>query len=296
MRLLILFMAFFGLVAQGAQTREEFEAQLHYQQGDVVLKDGLATIHVPPEFRYLKPDQADLILVQAWGNPPGTKTLGMLFPADVSPLTSEGWGVVITYQEDGYVKDADAEKIDYNDLLQKMKKESVEDNAERKKQGYQQIDLVGWAEPPRYDPPNHKLYWAKELKVEGAKENTLNYNIRVLGRRGVLVLNAIAGMKQLPEITEKMQKVITFVDFNEGHRYAEFKPGVDRIAAYGIAGLIAGTVAAKTGLFKYLIGILIAAKKAVVAGVIAIGAFFKKLFGRKTERQQDSGVKRGGGL
>jgi hypothetical protein len=31
-------------------------------------------------------------------------------------------------------------------------------------------------------------------------DHTLNYNIRILGRRGVLVLNAVSGMKQLDAI------------------------------------------------------------------------------------------------
>ena len=29
------------------------------------------------------------------------------------------------------------------------------------------MELVGWAAPPRYDKATHKLYWAKELKVDG---------------------------------------------------------------------------------------------------------------------------------
>ncbi len=275
------FFAISGVAEEKQLSKEEFEAKLHYQRGRITLKGGLATLDVPPEFRYLSPDEANMILVQAWGNPPGGETLGMLFPTDISPLSQEGWGVVITFQDDGYVKDNDAESINYDELLQKMKASSAEDNEERKKQGYPTLELVGWAEPPSYDKGTHKLYWAKELKTDNQLENTLNYNVRVLGRRGVLVLNAVATMDQLPDIKEKMQKVIAFVDFNEGHRYAEYKPGVDKIAAYGIAGLIAGTIAAKTGLFKYLLGILIAAKKLVIAGCIAIAAFFKRMFGRK---------------
>src|SRR5437867_3971291 len=81
-------------------TREEFEAKLTYKRGQIVLKDGLATLNVPDSFRYLDSKQADLILVNAWGNPPGNKTLGMLFPSDISPLSRNGWGVVITYDED----------------------------------------------------------------------------------------------------------------------------------------------------------------------------------------------------
>jgi uncharacterized membrane-anchored protein len=144
--------------------------------------------------------------------------------------------------------------------------------------------LIGWAEPPRYDQAAHKLYWAKELSVVGASEHTLNYDIRALGRRGVLSLNAVASMSQLQAIEREMREVLTFVEFNEGHRYGDYVAGVDKIAAYGIGALIAGKLAAKAGLFKLLL--LFAAKfwKLLAVAAAAVGAVVKKLLsGRKKE-------------
>ena len=63
--------------------RQEIASKLKFQQGVITLKDGLATLKVPENFRYLDPDQTDIVLVQLWGNPPREeKTLGMLFPAE----------------------------------------------------------------------------------------------------------------------------------------------------------------------------------------------------------------------
>src|SRR4029077_20327257 len=76
-------------------------------------------------------------------------------------------------------------------------------------------------------------------------------------------------------------RVIGFVEFNGGHRYADFIPGTDKVAAYGIAALIAGGLAAKAGLFKVLLGALVALKKVIVMGFVAAAAFLRKLFGRK---------------
>src|SRR5690606_18881690 len=123
-----------------------------------------------------------------------------------------------------------------------------------------------------------------ELRFGNAPEHTLNYNIRVLGRRGVLVLNAVSAMSQLPSVRSDMQSVLAFVEFNEGHRYADFVPGMDKVAAYGIAGLIAGKVALKAGFFKVLLAGILAVKKLVVAGVVALGAIIARLFARKKER------------
>jgi uncharacterized membrane-anchored protein len=188
----------------------------------------------------------------------------------------------MTYEEDGYVKDEEAEKIDYSELLTEMKKAVEDQNPERQKAGYEPIHLVGWAKAPYYDQQRHKLYWAKELKFGANQENTLNYNIRMLGRRGVLVLNAVAGMAQLPEIEQATPRILAAVDFNPGHRYADFKPGSDKVATYGLAAMVAGGVAAKLGFFKGIWLAILGAKKFVIVAVIAIAAWLRKLFGKKT--------------
>src|SRR5205814_2295552 len=234
-------------------TREQVEAQLRYQTGRVTLSRGLATLDLPGDFRYLDPQETAIVL-RAWGNPPGRETLGMLVPAGVHVLTPEGWGVIISFSEDGYVKDDDAAKIDYRELLRNMQQATREANPERAKAGYATVELVGWAEPPRYDSVAHKLYWAKDLKFTDDSAHTLNYNIRVLGRRGVLVLNAVASMNRLESVKRAMTNVIGFVEFNGGHRYAD----------------------------------LIALKKFIVLGLVAAAAFLRKLFGRKPT---DAGAK-----
>ena len=207
----------------------------------------------------------------------------MLIPAQVSPLSPNGWGIVITYEADGYVKDDDAASINYAKLMKEMQDASIAENAERRKRGFEPVRLVGWAEPPSYDRAAHKLYWAKELEFGSDSRHTLNYDIRILGRRGVLVLNAVAEMHQLPMIRQQTRAILAAVDFNAGHRYTDYVAGSDRKAAYGIAGLIAGATAAKAGFFKALwLGIL-AFKKLIFVGLVGLAALVKKLFGREKE-------------
>ena len=261
-------------------TREQIEARLRYRTGRVTVRSGLATLDLPADFRYLDAQETDVVL-RAWGNPAGHEALGMLVPAGVRVLAPEGWGVIITFSEDGYVKDDDAAKIDYRKLLTTMQQATRDANPERAKAGYATVELVGWAEPPHYDSLAHKLYWAKDLKFTDDSAHTLNYSVRVLGRRGVLVLNAVSSMDQLEPVRRDMAKVIGFVEFSGGHRYADFIPGTDKVAEYGIAALIAGGLAAKAGLFKVLLGALIALKKAIALGLVAAAAFLRKLFRRK---------------
>lgn len=264
-------------------TAEEFEAKLGYQTGNVELPGGMATIHLPASFRFIGEEGSKRLLVKAWGNPPETAedVLGMLIPTATSPVSDSGWGIVITYDEDGYVTDSGAAAIDYTAMLAQMQEGVKKANEERRKQGFEEVALIGWAEPPYYDREAHKMYWAKELAFSDSPENhTLNYNIRILGRRGVLVLNAVAGMDQLAVIKAQTPDVLGAVEFNEGHRYADYLPGKDKAATYGIAGLILGATAAKAGLFKGLIAGLIALKKVIIAGIAAGLALLKRKFGK----------------
>ena len=258
----------------------EFESQLDFRRGRIELPGGIASLDVPENFRYLPPEQADRILVEAWGNPPGTKTLGMLFPSDVSPLAAGGWGVVITYRDEGHVDDSDAAGIDYDDLMKQMKEDAESDNRERAKEGYEPATLVGWAAKPRYDAASHKLYWARELSFPSADEHTLNYDIRVLGREGVLSFNAVADMSRLADIEGRMKEVMSFADFRAGQRYADYKPSSDRTAAYGIGALVAGKVAAKAGFFKLIFAGLLAGKKFVLLALAGVAGVVAKLFRR----------------
>jgi uncharacterized membrane-anchored protein len=266
-------------------TKESFLASLHFQQGDIVLPGNIATLKLPPSFRYLAPADADRVLVQAWGNPPGGKTLGMIFPAALGPLDEKGWGVVITYDKDGHVKDGDADSIKYDEMLKEMQEAIAAENPARKEKGFGGLTLVGWAEPPRYDKASHKLYWARELKFDDAKHNSLNYNVRVLGREGVLVLNAVAGMDQIAQIRAEMPAVTAFTEFTPGNRYADFDAKTDKVAEYGLAALVAGGVAAKLGFFGKLFALLLVFKKLIFIGVAVAGAGLFKLFKRKQEAQ-----------
>jgi uncharacterized membrane-anchored protein len=147
----------------------------------------------------------------------------------------------------------------------------------RVENGYDSMELLGWAAPPYYDEAGKKIHWAKELRFGDAEYTTLNYNVRVLGREGVLVLNFIANMSQLPEIEQSLGTVMAMPAFTPGNTYAEFDPKMDRVAAYGIGGLVAGKVLAKTGL---LAAGLIFLKKFGVFIVVGIAAVGRKVFGR----------------
>lgn len=284
-----------GNVAQGATAEEQqlSEEQKKYlawakqlwdsldrQTGKIELPNGVATLDVPEDFYYLSPKDAEKVLVDVWKNPPGQPGLGMLMPAKYTPFDSESWAVTIEYLDDGHVKDDDAGDIDYAELLEQMQADTHSESQERVKQGYVPIELVGWAQQPFYDAANKKLHWAQEIKFGNDEQNTLNYNIRVLGREGVLLMNFIADMSQLEEINKQVDSVLAIADFKDGNRYSDFDPSVDKVAAYGIGTLIAGKVLAKTGLLPMALVLL---KKFWILIAIGIGAVIKFFMPKKRQ-------------
>jgi len=279
-------LCFSGLVAAQATEDQQAKAKalldsLQYQTGSVAVTEAGAHIDLKPGFRYLSKQDARKVLEDYWGNPPDDTVIGAIVP-EKEPLGSDhSWLVVVTYSDEGYVSDEDANKIDYSEMLKDMQASTLESNEERKNQGYQEIKLLGWAEPPRYDNASKRLYWAKELSFVGESENTLNYDIRVLGRKGYLSLEAVSSMSDLNRVNEGMKQILPMAQFDVGNTYADYKPGTDKLAAYGLAALVGGGIAAKAGLFAKLGALLLAGKKFIVLIFLAIAGFFKKMFGKK---------------
>lgn len=286
-----------GAHAQDSQPQEDQEqaeraivAGFQWRDGQVAVDEAKARFNLNDNFRYLGAADARKVLENLWGNPPDDSVLGMIVPKGRGVLDDTGWAVVVTYSDEGYVSDEDAAKIDYAKMLKEMKEADKEDNAARKEAGYGAIELVGWAEPPHYDAASKKLYWAKELQGEGSQHRTVNYDIRVLGRRGYLSLNAVARMDELAEVKTGMQQLLPMVEFDAGSRYAEYDKSTDKVAAYGIAALIGGGIAAKAGLFAKLGVLLLGLKKLLIPLVLLVGAFSKKIFGFFTRKKGNSGV------
>lgn len=262
------------------QYADSVEKSLNYlPSGELIsLGEELATLTVPEGFKYLNPEQSVTVLVDLWGNPTGEGTLGMLFREEASVMDSTAYAVNITYDEMGYVEDEDAEDLDYDELLETMQEDVAEASKQRVEMGYDPIELIGWASEPYYDAATKKLHWAKEIKFGESDAHTLNYNVRALGRQGVLELNFIAGIEALEEVKTDIPLIMPSVDFQEGNRYSDFNPEFDKVAAVGVGGLIAGKVLAKTGFFA----ILAKFSKVIIAAIVGFFALLRKrIFGGK---------------
>jgi len=266
------------------------EAALHWKTGRILLPGAKAKLDLPAGFRYLDSADARVVLEDLWGNPAGAGTLGMVFGPGQSLNGDSSWGVVVTYVEDGHVNDQDAGFIDYGNLLEEMRRVAQAGNVERVRQGFAPVHLVGWAERPTYDRSSKKLFWARELDF-GTPHHTLNYNVRVLGRVGVLNLNAVSSMVNLGVVQSGMHQLLPGASFTPGNAYSDFDSGKDRMSAFGIANLVAGgaAVAAKASIFGDLASLLFASKGLLlVLGLLSLAALIRLWTLRRKVREEDS--------
>lgn len=228
----------------------------------------IAEIQLPDKYAAADGDDTRRIM-EAMQNPPTGREVGVVFPG------SFAWFVVFEYDDIGYVKDDEKGSLDPNAMLESIKRGTEEGNKQRAKHGWAPLTIVGWEQPPRYDEQIHNLTWA--VRAESRGEPVVNYNTRLLGRKGVMRVTLVTDPPELQAALPQFRTLLNGYTFTKGSRYAEWVPG-DKVAQVGLTALVTGgaaAVAVKSGLAKYLWKIL------VVAGAGSL-AFFRKLFKRPT--------------
>ena len=230
---------------------------------------GQAEIRVPAGYVFVNGDDAR-VLLEAAGNQPSHEEVGLLAPAELD------WFVVFEFSDVGYIKDEEKDDLDADALLKSIRAGNEQANEWRSERGFPTMAIVGWEQKPSYNDLTHNLEWAIQGKDEAGI--TINHNTRLLGRKGVMKVNLVAGSQGYSTVLPTYRENLGTFSFKAGHRYEEFTEG-DKIAKYGLGALVVGAgaaAAAKAGVFKYLWKLI------VVAGLAVLG-FLKWLFGARTQ-------------
>ncbi len=252
------------MVAEGA-TQKQFN-ELPWKDSGTGEIAGQATINIAKDLRFLDPI----------GTEQFNKLVGNLPTPNEYLIQSKtrGWVAFFDFTESGYVKDD--ETIDPDALLKDLKAGNEAGNEKKKEDHLPLLFLDGWHIAPRYDKQSNRLEWAIKLRNE-QNETIINYTTRILGRSGYMSATLVSEPSSLDgDIADFKNKLKAF-EFIPGQKYAEFRDG-DKMAAYGLGALVVGgaAAAASKGGFK-AIGALI------LAGIAAVGAFIKKIFGKNKD-------------
>jgi uncharacterized membrane-anchored protein len=263
-----------GQEAEPGKTEQQ-ENPIVWQDGPIDGKLGdVAAIKVPEGFRFADAAGARKFL-ELTQNPASGRELGVLLSPQAKD--NEFWFVIFEFEESGYVKDDEKDSIDAGKLLATIQDGNKNANEERRKRGWDTLDVVGWEQKPFYDPESHNLSWS--IRGRTKEGDVINYSTRLLGRRGVLQADMVLSPGQLQTQIPVFRTTIGGLGFTSGNRYAEFRAG-DKIAKYGLTALIAGgagAIAAKSGLLAKL-------WKLILVGLLAAGAALKRLWARLTGR------------
>src|SRR5688572_20993021 len=175
--LLVAFAWPLGAHAQGSP--EELNWQRGPGNGTI---DGRATIAIPDGFVFLDAGETKKYVEMSQNLSAGDE---YLFAPEQG-----GWEAYFSFGPEGYVKDD--EKLDADKLLESIKTNQEAANAERKRRGWPAYTITGWHLPPRYNPDTKVLEWATVLKSEDSDKPSVNYNTRVLGRKGIMSIQLVA--------------------------------------------------------------------------------------------------------
>lgn len=238
-----------------------------------------AQIEIPKGYRFTGKSGTKKML-EFTGNISGDNELGVIAPEDLN------WWVLFEFDDVGYVKDSDKDKLDADAILKQLREGQEAANEARQKQGLRKLYLDGWAMPPRYNEQSHNLEWA--IKVRNEEGGTsINYLTKLLGRKGVMHVTLLVNPEELKATLPEYQKMIEQFSYMSGQSYAEYRQG-DKVAQYTLAGLItagAGVALLKSGWLAKLGVIFAKGAKVIVVGVIVLLGFFKKIFMRLFGRQ-----------
>jgi uncharacterized membrane-anchored protein len=276
--------------AQGAATAESAEGaapapRLPWQPGPKALDLGHGIkLDLPEGNAFLAQPEAGK-LMEKMGNLHNDDMLGLV----VSTNDADEYLVTLDYEDTGHVKDD--ESLDSKELLEAIREGEEEYNDERKKLGFSAIHAAGWDEEPHYDKQKHQLIWG--LLVESADGGSINYNTRILGRTGFVSLNLLTDKQHLAQYKPAGALLLSRTTFEAGKRYEDFDSSTDKVAEYGLTGLVLGGAGiglakvAKIGLLakfgKGLVALLLVGKKGIVLGAIALGAALRALLKKKKD-------------
>ncbi|WP_208858071.1 DUF2167 domain-containing protein [Halomonas aestuarii] len=173
--------------------------------------------------------------------------------------------VTFAYQDSGYVSIDDWSEIDPDDLLEGIRKNTEKANEERIENGLPKLHVTDWLVKPVLDEKNYAAYWA--ILAEEGSGNVVNAVALNLGKKGFEKVTWVGTKEQYLNSDGFLETILDEHDFDQGFRYADYSTG-DKVAAFGIATLVAATAGGKSK----------AGKTTLAAIGLAILAFMKKFF------------------
>lgn len=188
------------------------------------LAEGRIRIDLPSDWSFSEGEGA-----LASGSPPNDWTLGVARHA-----AANDWSVEVGYLGVGHLAAVDARELVPHELIKRVKAAAVKDNAN----GPGAFEVIGFSVTPHYDRRAKRLVWAERMHFQSEPSDTIDYQVRTLGRDGVLAMHTVAPAERLDEIQARLPELLAATSFTAGNRYDDFDGASDPVAPFGLDGLI----------------------------------------------------------
>jgi len=187
----------------------------------------IATLRVPAGFLFTDADGARALL-KKMGNPVSGREVGFLAPASTT------WCAVFEFNDLGYLKGADRDKLDVEAMLGAIHASNHAANEQRETKGMTALHVLGWDQEPKYNAVANTFEWA--IRAESGGQTVINYNWRLLGRSGVIEVTLL-DQRHLASSLSAFKELLSGLCFKPGESYADYHPG-DKVAKVGLASLV----------------------------------------------------------
>jgi uncharacterized membrane-anchored protein len=219
-------------------------------------------------------------LLRAWGNKVNTDPIGLI----EGTRNQDNWAIIIRFVKEGFIKEDDAKEWNAEELLNGIRESNDLANEDRRARGFPEIEVIGWIAPPAYDTTTHRLVSSIAQRRKGAPESDVqgvNYITYALGRYGYFASDMLTNRKDVDHDRAAATAVLAGLDYDAGHRYADFDASNDHVAAYGLAALVGVVAVKKLGLLA-LAGVFVLkfAKIGAIAVAVVVG-LASRLFKRR---------------
>ena len=203
----------------------------------IPFTEAKATINISGDYEYLQGEDVNQLLY--WIN-------GVEFPSQkILVMPKENWGsyyYVYSYSDSGYVKIDDWNEIDPDEFLKDLEKDYKVDNAERRKKNQATLTSISWRYSPKLDRSKNLVNYAV-VSNWSDNDQSVQASSLILGREGyteATMISSAAGYKD-----SLLENASAIHEFNPDVGCNAWKPG-DKVAAIGIAGLLAATLGGKS--------------------------------------------------
>lgn len=219
----------------------KFEASLDYKKGTVPISENRVTLKLMEGFRFLDERDSKKVISGLWGQDIPENSDGAILPPGIGPFSDHNWAYVISFDPIGHICDTIDVTIDSEKLMSKLKQNLVNENLKRQNENRQTMQIVDWEIKPVYDKTIRCLYWAIKYSFSNEIQNEIIYNIKILGRNGVLSIYTQVNEKLGDLPRNNIKDIIRSAKFNPGQEYEAFSENTGSFSKSNLSELITGT-------------------------------------------------------